>query len=138
MGVKGSKQNHRRKSLKNLCSPPKPQCTSTPKERSKQSTCTIADSSSEFVQWLKKKILYVLRFGLKSHFEFRKHLSIFQQTNKNIFCPNPLISAYSDMTFISLVSIYCLSLKDLVLAQCGKFGSDYKSRGVIIIRMKHK
>lgn len=130
-GGKGSKQNTGESLRRTSAVLPNPQGTSIRKERSKQSACTIADSPSEFVQWLKN--LVCCKIWVKVTLQYSN-----KQTNKNIFCPSPLISAYSDMTFITLVNVYCLSLKDLVLAQCGKLGSNHKSRGVLIIRMKHK
>lgn len=84
-----------------------------------------------------------LRFGLKSHFKLRKHLAVVQAPNQH---PLPqatyLCIVRHDLPFrcdFDFISKYlCLPSKDLVLAQCGKLGSGYKSRRVWIIRIKLK
>lgn len=69
--------------------------------------------------------------------ELRKHLNLVQTfspqlTYLSVFrCGLPFIC---DLCFISK----CLSSKDVALAQWEKLGSDYKSRGVIIIKIKCK
>lgn len=143
MEVKGSRkkpqgEKHSRTSLVL----PSPHCTKQFKRESKMtahhllqqkliSDFTVAETSGG------------LRFGLKSHFKLRKHLAVVQAPNQH---PLPqatyLCIVRHDLPFrcdFDFISKYlCLPSKDLVLAQCGKLGSGYKSRRVWIIRIKLK
>lgn len=121
---------------------PSPRCTDSPKEGSKwQIASSAANSSSQILQWLKS--LMGLRFGLKSHSERRKHFAMVQAKTQHPL-PQPTylcllrydLPFRCDFCFIS--TCLCLSFKDLVLAQCGKLGSDCKSREVLISRVNLK
>lgn len=114
VGITGSMKEPQEKTTQE---PQAFQALGTQKERAKQLTGPVAHGSPQVSQWL--KILTRLRFGLKSHFEGRKHLFV-DQTNKqtNTLCPSLFTSPYLvtvfhlDVTFISLANVYCLPSKD--------------------------
>lgn len=142
LGFRALKRATKRKGPQNLLGPPQPSLHRRSEREIETadefygeqfiSDLTVAENSCRFQIWTKVM------------FELRKHLAIVQAKKTSTLCPSPLISAYSetvfllDVTFRSLVNVYCLSSEDPVLTQFRKLGSDYKSRGVIIIRIKCK
>lgn len=93
LGSRALKRTTRRKAPATPPSPPKPSMQKH-LERGPNNLRVLWQAVHLFLQWL--KILTHLRFGLNSHFELRKHLSVVQTNKTPILSPSPLISAHLD------------------------------------------
>lgn len=136
MEVEGSKKSHKEKSTQEPPGSSQALAAQTARKRDQ-------NDSSYLLQQTAHLRFCRLKMWLKVTFRMKEALCYSSSQKPTASAPAHLSLSIQIWPSIKIWLYFirkclCLSFKDLVLAQCGKLGSDHKSRGVVIIRIRHK